>query len=250
MIFDSCTHPTIDGTWISPLVVSSFQRLSELLGEAGVDRACAIGLPGVGGYTHQGYIDACRDYPHLTPVAGISQSDLSAEKIRELRERGFQAIKLHPRFGSFSYGDERLLEVSNAAGDLRLPIFLCTHQFNSIEPWHQVFSQIVKLIHSSPASQFVLMHGGGPSLLDYLDLARRYSNVLIDLSFTLLKYTGSSLDLDLAYALRNLDRRICVGTDFPDFSPLQMRNRINELALELSDEKRVNFLWGNLASLF
>lgn len=41
-----------------------------------------------------------------------------------------------------------------------------------------------------------------------------------------------------------------VGSDFPEYTPAQVLERFAELAVELSDEKRENILYRNLADLF
>ena len=70
-------------------------------------------------------------------------------------------------------------------------------------------------------------------------------NVLLDLSNTLLRYQGSSLDRDIAWLFRSFDRRICIGSDYPDYEPGQLRARF-EQAMAWAEEG----LWSSAAAAF
>ena len=61
----------------------------------------------------------------------------------------------------------------------------------------------------------VLLHGGDVQLLRYAELVRFNANLILDLSLTIMKYAGSSLDADLSFLFREFDRRICIGSDHP-----------------------------------
>jgi hypothetical protein len=74
--------------------------------------------------------------------------------------------------------------------------------------------------------------------------------VLLDLSFTLCRYEGSSVDLDIRYLFQNFDQRICVGSDNPQFTLAQFRKRFDELSADLDPEKRMNAAHRNLLSVF
>jgi hypothetical protein len=73
-----------------------------------------------------------------------------------------------------------------------------------------------------------------------------YSNVLLDLSFTLLRYAGSSLDDDVRFMCRNLDQRLCLGSDFPEYTPAEVLARFDELLPDLPAPKRDAILIRNL----
>src|SRR5690606_18076936 len=96
-------------------------------------------------------------------------------------------------------------------------------------------------------ARILIMHGGVHELLRYSELVRTCPNLLLDLSFTLLKYQGSSLDLDIMYLFRKLDQRICIGSDYPDFSPSQLRQRLAALCQGVSKSKLNNIFYKNLS---
>ena len=87
-------------------------------------------------------------------------------------------------------------------------------------------------------------------MLELAEVARSFPSLLLDLSFTLCKYEGSSVDADLRFLFRRFDRRICVGSDDPEFSLGDLRRRFDELSEGLDEGRRERIGWGNLAQLF
>ena len=82
----------------------------------------------------------------------------------------------------------------------------------------------------------------------YAELARANSNVLLDLSYTIMRYRNTSLEPDFRHLFQTLDQRICVGTDFPEFGPQDVRNRIQELSDDLPHDKLENICYRNIMS--
>jgi predicted TIM-barrel fold metal-dependent hydrolase len=91
------------------------------------------------------------------------------------------------------------------------------------------------------------MHGGTVRLLETIEIVRSYNNVLLDLSFTICKYNGSSLDMDIQFAFDTYDRRICIGSDFPEFSPRDLRERFIFFSNAIPHEKAENIAYRNIA---
>ena len=60
MFFDSLYHTTVNGNYPGFGCVSSFSFLDELIRSKKLRGACAVGLPGYGGYTHQDFIQASK----------------------------------------------------------------------------------------------------------------------------------------------------------------------------------------------
>ncbi|TDH38328.1 hypothetical protein E2A64_04225 [Pseudohoeflea suaedae] len=248
-LFDSLSHPTLSGRWFARDLDAGWQALVKRLRESGYSRACAVGLAGVEGYEHEAFIEACRPYAELVPIAGIDpRGDLVAE-LRRVKQLGFSGIKLHPRLSAFAMGDDCLIEAFRAARAVDLPVFLCTYCHGPVEraPLEDPLYGLARALRAVPDIRLVLLHGGDVELMRYMQLVRHSPNILIDLSFTMMKYTGSSLDLDLAYVMRGFNRRTCFGVDHPEYTHAEVRTRFDALSAGLSPEERANVGFNNLS---
>ena len=249
-IFDSLAHPTLSGDWLGRGIAADFDTLAADLRRAGMPRACAIGLHGVEGYEHAAFAAACRRHPELVPIAGADPvADASVARLRELRAMGFRGIKLHPRFSRFTQDLQRLGDLFAAAGEAGLVVFLCTylHCAAELAPARDPYYDIVAALARARHTRVVLVHGGDVQLLRYAELVRHNDNLLLDLSMTMMKYAGSSLDLDLRFLLSSFDRRICIGTDWPEYGTEAVARRFEDLSAGLPEIKRDNAARGNLA---
>ena len=66
---------------------------------------------------------------------------------------------------------------------------------------------------------------------------------------TILKYDGSSVDRDISYLFKNFDKRICVGSDYPEWSYKQLEKKLIVLGEVTSEEKLKNIYYGNLEKI-
>ena len=250
-ILDSLTHPTVSGTWLGRSVRADFARLKRQLDQAGFMGACAIGLDGVEGYSHEAFIRECSQIHGLIPIAGFNpRNDASKEAMLRLRNQGFRGIKIHPRFSGLTQSLNRLGPALRAAGEADLTVFFCTYMHCSLPsyPTRDPFFSLVELLQHAPNTRVVLVHGGDVQIMRYAELVRFNPKLLLDLSLTMMKYEGSSVDLDLAFLFRHFDRRICIGTDWPEYQPEQLRTRFQLFVGELPREKQENIAYRNLLS--
>jgi predicted TIM-barrel fold metal-dependent hydrolase len=109
--------------------------------------------------------------------------------------------------------------------------------------WH-----LVKAINRNPDTRLVLVHGGGVRLLEYAELCRFSPNVLLDLSFTAQKYRNSGVGQNIAFLFETFDRRICVGSDSPEYDIDTTCRLAEQLAAGLPDEKRRNIFYRNITT--
>jgi hypothetical protein len=72
----------------------------------------------------------------------------------------------------------------------------------------------------------------------------------LDLSFTLLRYAGSSLDADIRWVMGRFDQRIVLGSDMPEYTPANAFERAERLAEGLAADKLANMAHRNLDRLF
>ena len=97
----------------------------------------------------------------------------------------------------------------------------------------------------------VLVHGGGVNLMNFSEFVRNNpNNFLLDLSMTMQKYRGSSLDNDIRFLFQNFDERLCIGSDYPEFSMKKLRSDFDYYSYKLSYKKKNNIANSNLKKFF
>ncbi len=252
--FDSLTHVTADGSWLGKRVHdASAARLFEELDKCDPWRACVVAIAGY--VDNETVLRTARTCPdRLVPIGSFNPVQCaSAEAIREearkLASNGFVGLKLHPRLNGYDPLQSEVVSAIHEAGERGLVVFLDTLFRQPGRGTPNAADVVDELAARCPRTRIVLLHGGGAQLLAMSEVVAAHPNLFLDLSFTLLRYEGSSLDADLRFLLHALDRRIVVGSDFPEYTPSQAKQRVIELGDGLPTEKLDNVLYGNLAAL-
>lgn len=252
--FDSLVHTTPDGSWLGGRQYdANVARLVADMASAGVERGCLVAIADF--VDNQHVLDVAQAHPgRFVPIGSINPASLPGPEIEDavadLASQGFAGLKLHPRLNDYNPLDERCLAAVRAAARLGLVVFLDTLFRQRSRATSHPLDVVDRIATDCPDSQIVLLHGCGAALLGLTELIRLHRNLTLDLSFTLLKYRGSSLDLDLQYALARLDQRVVVGSDFPEFLPSETKKRVEQLMDGLPAEKKHNVLFENLSRLF
>jgi hypothetical protein len=81
--------------------------------------------------------------------------------------------------------------------------------------------------------------------MSLVQLARFNSNILIDLSYTFIKFKYSTLEMDIKYLLNNFDKRICFGSDYPDYSIYEFKQSLEYYFKFVNDADKLKNLSGN-----
>jgi len=254
-IFDSLTHPTLNGDWILPRY-PQMSKIDDLLYEMDLNNICcafAVGMESIGGYDETHYSEfILSKTDKLLPIAFFNVNennniDLIISKLKYLKTKKYRGIKLHPRIGKFNLLNPLLPEIIKAANDENLIVLFCTYFY---EPNENVIynnvENLLNLLIKIPNEKIILLHSGSVRLLEMMEIARAFNNVLLDLSFTINKYAGSSLDNDIQFLFQNFDKRICIGTDYPEFTFNHLRNQFDFFAKTLSIEKQEKIAYKNL----
>ena len=247
-------HATRDGRWTTGRHDASFARLIAELERASVDRACLVGLPGV---VDNEFVLECAEASsgRLVPVAGVNPAEAASvddvtARVAAFARSGFAGIKLHPRLNGFDPLDERSVGAIAAAASNGLVVFLDTLFRQRARATRNAADTIDALSHECPSAAIVLLHGGGPALLEVAEVVRARPSLVLDLSFTALYYRGSSVERDVCWALERLDQRVVIGSDMPEYTPSEAFDHLERIAGALTPEKWANIAYGNLDRLF
>lgn len=249
-IFDSNAHPTLSGEWFSGSPGINAQSLLKQMESFDVRMCCAVGMFGVGGYENDAFIKMCNQSEKLVPIAGVNPDVISnpEKEIEDIQLMGFRGVKIHPRLCNIALDSLPLKRVLDVCSARRFPVFLCTYYWekggNSCV---NNYDALIRLISKYDDLPLVLLHGGVHDILKLSEVARYYSNVILDLSFTILKYEGSSLDLDIEYLFHQFDRRICIGSDQPEYDYSDLRRRFEYFSRNISEDKARNIAYKNIA---
>ena len=254
-IFDSLTHPTINGDWILPNSLQK-SKLDDLLFEMETNNVCnsfAVGMKSIGGYDETEFSEFILSRTNkLLPIAFFDLTKYNDIKsiqnnIRFLKSLKYRGIKLHPRFGHFSFLNPMLPNIIKAANDENMAVLLCTYFYeNGTNVINNNLENLLKLLNKIPNEKLILLHSGTVRLLEMMEVARCYTKILLDLSFTLCKYKNSSLDLDIKFLFEKFDKRICIGSDHPEFSILEMRKRFEYFSKTIDHQKAINIANRNI----
>jgi predicted TIM-barrel fold metal-dependent hydrolase len=256
-IFDSLSHPTVTGKW-KPLSINSvsknanFKSLANEMKKNKIYKTLAVGLDNFEGYSHKKFYDLCKNFKELVPVAGlnpIKSSKKISDEIYNLKKIGYRIVKLHPRISNFSIEDKKLISAIKAIEEQDMILLFCCYQHFSLKhPQEKDFLlSLIKLFKVCKKTKAVLLHGGSTQVMNFAEFVRANpERFLLDLSMTIFKYNKSSIDLDIKFLFNNFDERICVGSDFPEYSHFELRNRFNFFSRGLNKRKIENIAFKNL----
>lgn len=253
--FDSLTHVSPDGSWLDHnRYDSGLGRLIEDIDKFDTFRACLVAIAGY--QRNEDLITLTKQHPEMfVPIAGFNPVEHTTNEDRRkalaaIASAGFPGIKLHPRLNEYDPLDQRCIDTISHASELGMVVFLDTlfRQKNISTAYAP--DVVDRLVHDCSLHRLILLHGGASSLLDMFEMVRMHETLILDLSFTLLRYAGSSLDQDIVFVCRNLDQRVTIGSDFPEYLPSAAYRRIDRMLADLPREKRDKVLYQNLEHLF
>lgn len=258
--FDSAAHPTLTGNWTFNKQMkkkkATFKKLNSEMKKNKYSKACAIGLDGYEKYNHFQYIKECKKFNNLVPIAGFNPNKKKKRIYKELnliKNLGYRGIKLHPRISNFTLDHPNLSYILQLAEKKKLIVLLCCYVGSGYNEYSakDFLSSLVNLFKNRRSLKTVLLHGGCQRLLDFSEFVRlRPKNFLLDLSMTIMRYKGSSVDLDIKYLFKTLDQRVCIGSDFPEHNLKDVKKRFLDLSKGISKSKKENIAFKNLNNFF
>ncbi len=252
--FDSLTHVSMDGTWLGRNHFdASLERLLDEAGRIPAYRACLVNIHGY--QSNDELEEVARKFPELfVPIAGfdpsVHENEQSIKKeLAELSERNFAGIKLHPRLNGYDPLSKKSLYTIREASSFNLVVFIDT-LFRQLRVTTRHTPDIIdRIAHTCPDTKIILLHGGGTSMLDVYEVVRMRNNLMMDISFSMMRYRGSSLDMDIRFIARTLDQRVTFGSDFPEYTPRECMDVALGLVEDLPESKISNIFHANLVHI-
>lgn len=253
-IFDSLSHIKKDASWYGTHHDASLERLLKQF-DKGLSKTLLVGMPN----DDVSYLIevAKKHSDKFVPIAPIEfDANTSLEElekqISKYKDLGFKGIKIHPRFLNTNLTDKKIIDSIKLAGKYDLVSLLCTiHRAPSKPLKRPIFDVIHEICDETQKSKTILLHGGYYDLLATSEVIRSYENVLLDLSTTIMRFQDTSLIDDVRFLFKTFDKRVCIGSDFPehtiyDVIKVIQLNKLNAI----TNAKLENIYFNNLASLF
>lgn len=177
--------------------------------------------------------------------------DSAVRIIESALQSGFRVFKIHPRYSEFS--EDISLAVLNELCKRKLFTQLCTYQYSyggslTFQSTVAYASKAAEIAEKNQ-SYVCLMHGFGTDIIKAHNVVRHAKFTILDMSMTILKYEGSSVDNDIRYLCSKFDERICIGSDFPEWNYQNLFRRIDFFLEGLSREKCDNIMSNNLVKV-
>ena len=250
-VFDSLSHIKRDGSWYDTHHDASLNRLLKEF-DKGLTKTLLVGMPN----DDINYlINVAKKYNDkfipIAPVEFNSNSSLEEleKQISNYKNLGFKGIKIHPRFLHTNLTDNKIIESIKLAGKYDLISLLCTvHRPPSKPLKRPIFDIIHEICYETQKSKTILLHGGYYDVLATSEIIRVYENILMDLSTTIIRFQDTHIMNDIKFLFQTFDRRICIGSDFPEHSIHDIVSLINDKVIDKNflKNKLENILFNNL----
>jgi predicted TIM-barrel fold metal-dependent hydrolase len=254
--FDSLVHVTPDGRWFDTAFDASEGRLLREMDAAGVERAVVVALAGA--IANDFVLATCRRHgdrlvagASLNPL-GVPAPDLIAEARGLLREGPFRVLKLHPRLNRYDLLDPAVLALLDEMASWRAapPIWLDSLLYpKGVTMRLSPVESVRHLADRYPDLRFMLLHAGGARVLTFFEALASAPNVMLDVSYSLTRYRGTSIALDHRFLAQRFDRRTVFGSDFPEVSIGDAVRALEAMLDGLPGEKADNLRYRTLSAL-
>jgi predicted TIM-barrel fold metal-dependent hydrolase len=233
---------------LTPLGDGTIDGLRRTMDDAGVDRACCLGVATVAKNVRRtnefiGSVDRSRFY-----AFGTVHPDLSVEEnLQSLTDNGIDGVKLHPIFQGISLSDQRLRETLEGIAELELVVI--THAGDGGDEAANrrgAPSEVLALAQAVPTLKLIACHYGGYHRLEEAKKVLEGTDIVLETS-----WPPSIAGLDQAEIRGIIQRhgahRFVFGSDWPMADPKREIETLRSLGLSREDEDAL--LGGTLGQL-
>lgn len=228
--FDSNIHPSLPEKEFE--VNGYLSSLEKQVRSVGAHQALAVNLPSMNRHLSQReYVESFGSHPFFVPVPTLMsfQDQDVLDLIALCRSLQYPLAKIHPRLIGISFLDSEFRELLEAFSSNQIAVLLCTYPYGFSGGGMSHLPSLLDAVLPSEL-RVILMHAGATQLLDLAEWARSKSDqVLLDLSWTIHELRLSSVWLDVLSLLDRFDRRLVLGTDFPEITLAEMHSVLGNL---------------------
>ena len=223
---DSLVHVTPDGRWFGTNIDASEARLLDEMDRCDVERAVVVALPG---YIDNDFVrQVCRRYDDrllagaaFDPSKATTESDVRSRLRAEIRDEDVAVLKLHPRLNRYDPLEPRAVAMFEELSSWGRPPLIWLDSLlypPGVDMQRSLVDTLRGIATRFGKLRFVLLHAGGARVMELYDACAPLGNVLLDLSYSLTRYEGSSIGADHRFLVQRFDRRTVFGSDFPEVS--------------------------------
>lgn len=254
-IFDAHTHLYLDSFDRFSKHKSTSTSLLNEMDRCGVEKALVISIAPQ--MDQDEIFRSIKAHPERLYLAG-SVDPWSPTAIKSVHYAvevlGARAIKLHPRLQGFGYKDiDLLMPIAKICGEIGVPLILCSFcggrsLFNSrpIDLVHELASE-------NPMTTIVMAHAGGHRPIDALLVQKACPNVYLEISFSPLYFSKSSIERDFQFMLERCDsKKLIFGSDYPEKSIQDSLEWLldSSFMLKIGSEALENILYKNAIEVY
>jgi len=147
------------------------------------------------------------------------RSATASDTVRRAAESGFRGLTFHSYLQRIAPPDyETVAELAALAHEARLFTGLCTaYGSKRIFDFHSL--PLAAAVARSVSGPVLLYHAGGARILEAMLMCEMWPQLLLETSFSLTYWLGSSVETDFAFAFRKIGcERVLFGSDAPFLS--------------------------------
>jgi predicted TIM-barrel fold metal-dependent hydrolase len=165
---------------------------------------------------------------------------------------GAEIFKLHVQVGGFDVRDPLLAETWGLLEDAGTPVVVHAGS-GPVGTAYTGPGPVADLLASYPRLALVIAHLGAPEYAEFVALAETYEHVRLDTTMVFTPFfddLGAAFPAELVPRLRDLQKKVLLGSDFPNI-PYPYAEQLAGLArLDLGDDWLRDVCWHNGARLF
>lgn len=208
--------------------------------------------PGMAEWLSDWALDYAAQTPEVVPSATFYPEPDAAAYVTRALESGARIFKAHLQVGGYDPRDSMLDEVWGQLSDAGVPVV--AHCGDGPIPGpHTGVGPMGDVMARHPHLRLVIAHAGMPRYADFLDLAARYTSVILDTTMAFTDFVENTMPFprERLPELRDLGLagRVVLGSDFPTI-PHTYEHQLDSLVrLDLGEDWLRQVLWTAPADL-